>query len=363
MSHPTHSYAPLDSTPPNNPDITATESHYQPSSPPPLYSNSRGGSNSPPRGAGGYRPESMLYTKHSTSPSLSTTSEASLTALLSKYEHENEKDHTSESLGSDLRSISPVRNTFHYKGKRWLSVFRTLFALFNILVSIVAFVMIAIVIWGIYAKDKDNWQQPTSNPKDPNKPHPNRTYAFPQAIEPLPSNLILAASLFATVLNTITVFAPCWRSNKKFHKKRFAKSEIFEIIGNIIVVGAGAAGCYFAISTKSNLEHSLWGFTCDVTGNPAKYPQARLFAEIKYPNACNNYNAAVYSLLAVVALSAVTLGTFLINICLRKKRGEYRHDDSAFCVGVCDCCGACAGPLTDCAICCECCCICFQLCS
>ncbi|KAK6361349.1 hypothetical protein TWF730_005083 [Orbilia blumenaviensis] len=373
MSHPTHSYAPLDSTPPYHTDATVTESHYSPSTPPPLYSSPRLSSNSPPRGAGGYRPETMEYTKQATSDTSSSSA-----ALLSHSGHEAEKDSTSRgqfndydvdtsypSAGSEgrSRSLSPGKKSSHYRGKRWLSFFRTMSALFNIILSVVSFAMMAVVIWGIYAKNKDKWQQPTSNPTDPNNTPSDRSYAFPQNVEPLPNNLIFGASLFAFLFNMIAVFAPLWRSNKKFHKKRFAKSEIFEIIGNVAVVGAGAAGVYFAINTKSDLTRSLWGFTCSVTVYPTKYPQTKLFPDIKYVNACGNYSAAVYTLLGVVGLSAISLGTFLINFCLEKKKGEYRRDDSAFCVGVCDCCNACAGPLVDCLICFKGCLACFQLCS
>ncbi|KAK6520863.1 hypothetical protein TWF506_001106 [Arthrobotrys conoides] len=379
MSHPTHSYSPLDSTTPYNTSIA--EPQYPPSTPPPLYS---GNGYNPDPGSpsrGGYRPESMSYAKQeSTSPYLPGDA-SSTAALLPESEHEqsrekgaiptssydnyNDIDTSYPPTGnSDLRSrsLSPSpsrKESHHYQGKRYLSFIRTSFACINIFLSTASFITIALVIWGVYAQNKDKTRLAIS---DPSKPPKDLIRAFPKDIEPLPNNLIISASVFTMVASIVAALSPCWRSNKKFHKKRFAKSEIFEIILYIIIVATGAAAAYFAITSKTDQAHSLWGYTCKIANKTSTEPQRLVFTDIKFKNACSNYNSAVYTLMAFTAIAALMLGTFLVNLCLKKKKGEYRHDDSGFCMGVAECCGAFAGPIADCAIICECCFACCRLC-
>lgn len=219
-------------------------------------------------------------------------------------------------------------------------------------------ITIAIVIWGIYAQNKDKTRLAIS---DPNKPPKDLIRAFPKDIEPLPDNLTIAASALTMVFSIIAALAPCWRSSKKFHKKRFAKSEILEIILNIIIVAIGSAAAYLAVAAKADRTHSLWGYTCEIANRSSAEPQRLIFSDISYRNACNNYGGAVYTLMAFTAIAALTLGTFLINMCLKKKKGEYRRGGSKRYTGVCDCLGAFAGPIADCAIICECCCVCCRL--
>ncbi|KAF3082171.1 hypothetical protein TWF569_006385 [Orbilia oligospora] len=378
MSHPTHSYSPLDPSTPYNRDTSIAEPQYPPSTPPPLYSGHGYNSNPDSPSKGGYRPESMLYSKQeSTSPYLST--EASSTAALlpqSENEQVREKDTVPRSSydsyndidtsyppasNSDVRSrsLSPSLKGHHYKGKQYLGIIRCLFACFNMFISTASFILIAIVIWGIYSQNKEKTRLAIS---DPTKPPKDIIRAFPKGIEPLPNNLIITASVFTMVASIVAALAPCWRSNKKFHKKRFAKSEIFEIILNVIIVATGAAAAYFALTTKPDTAHSLWGYTCEIAKKASTEPQRLVFTDINFRNACSNYNAAVYTLMGFTGIAALTLGTFLVNFCLKKKKGEYRRDDSEAYTGVCECCGACAGPLVDCLIICQCFLACFQLC-
>lgn len=115
------------------------------------------------------------------------------------------------------------------------------------------------------------------------------------------------------------------------------------------------------MATKTDMKNSLWGYTCEIAKESSPEPQRLVFTDINYKNACSNYNAAVYILIAFTGIAALMLGTFLINICLKKKKGEYRHDDSELCTGVCDCFGGFAGLIADCAIICECCFACCRL--
>ncbi|EPS36362.1 hypothetical protein H072_10077 [Dactylellina haptotyla CBS 200.50] len=325
------SYAPLDSTgagqgdeynqrtlyqsgSPERPNITMTDSSYFPSSPPPLYSDSqRHGSNSPPRGGSpprtSYRPESMLYAKNTPmhSPSLSATSEASSAALLSSAERDAEKasispahdeEETSyQGYGQTSRSLSRSpspggHTTSHVRGKRFPSFFRSIFAFFNIILSLLTIVLIGIVL-SIYSSGKNKSVLPGVGPGG-SKPPANipPTYAFPQDINPLPINLIVGSSAFAFVFSITAILAPCWRSNKKFHKKRFAKSELIEILGNLIIVGAGAAAVYFSFDAKTDVNTGLWAYSCAVSKDTAKYQQTKLFPGVNYSNACGNYESS-----------------------------------------------------------------------
>ncbi|KAK6351416.1 hypothetical protein TWF718_004576 [Orbilia javanica] len=375
MSHSTHSYAPLDST-------TPYQTEHSPSTPPPLYSDHGPAPNSGSPSKGGYRPESMLYSKQeSSSPYLSGSGDASSASLLPQSERDiPEKDITSVSkyddtyndidtsyapVGGDSssnirsRGFSPSpsrKEPHHYKGKRWLLFTRTLFACLNLFISAAAFIAIALVIWGTYTKNKDKTRLTLSGP---NKPK-TVIRAFPKDIDPLPNNLLIASSLVTMFLSFIGSLAPCWRSIKHFHKKRFSKSEIYEIIVNIIIVAAGAPAAYFATTGKSDLNRSLWGYTCEIARS-TKEPQRLVFTEITYRNNCNNYGAAVYLVMTFTGFAALTLASFLINFCLKKKKGEFRHNESDLCVNICDCCGAIAGPIVDCAIVCQCCFACCRL--
>ncbi|KAF3936956.1 hypothetical protein ABW19_dt0207960 [Dactylella cylindrospora] len=391
------------STSPSYPDIVMTEPTYKsasfldpPSSPPPLYSytpssSSNSRDSSPPNG-GAYRPESMLYSRTAGrtgtpmhSPSLSAISDSSSIGLLTKSEQEAEKNYISASRDmdgdssyhgptpsdSDYEGEAADPTKSHVRGKRFLSYFRTLFALFNCILSLLSLVMIAIVIWGIYSPNKSL----TSHLPDDKTS--TAIHAFPQTLNPLPNNLIIGTSFIGLIFNITALLCPCWRSNKKFHKKRYSNSEVYEMLLNLVIIAAGAAGVYFSFNEKEDLEKSMWGYVCSRspshssssdTKTPSRspaasdsssgYPEAALFPDINYANACNNYNAAVYILLGVVILSAVSLMTFAVNPCLKRKKGEYKKDDSKYCTGVADCCGACGVSMIDCGACCGACCNC-----
>ncbi|KAK6503348.1 hypothetical protein TWF481_008371 [Arthrobotrys musiformis] len=373
MSHSTHSYAPLDSTPYN------TEPQYPPSTPPPLYSSNEPASHPDPPlnggGGGGYRTsQNMTYSKQE-SPYLPSGETSSTAALLSERDITekdtsitpsndkndfNDIDTSYPAIISSIRSrsISPGKS-YHYRGKRYLSLTRTIISCINIFLATASLIAIAIVIWGIYAKNKDKTRLSISAPNQPSK---EIIRAFPREVDTLPNNLIISASAFTMFSSLILSLVPCFRSEKKFHKKRLAISEIFEIVMYAITVAIGGAAGYFAMTGKSDTDHNLWGYVCKVTRDPSPQSQRLLFLnQISYRNACSNYDTSVYLLLAFTGLSALALATFLINICLKKKRGEYRRDDSEFCTSVCECCGACAGPIIDCAIICQCCFACCSL--
>ncbi|KAF3921962.1 hypothetical protein ABW20_dc0103269 [Dactylellina cionopaga] len=365
-------YAPLNET-----------ASYVPPTPPPLYptSETRTGSHSPPRG--NYRPESMHYSKPVQAAGAPTSlSEGASVALLSQSERDSEKAYISGSHdddGSGSRSSSPSSyKKSHIRGKRWLSFFRIVFAFITILLSIVSVALISIALFSIYSPSKDVYKTPTTATKDQKASagsNSDRIYAFPQTINQLPNYLIFGASLFAIFASITVVSAPCWRSNKKFHRTRFAKTEICEIIFNVIVVAVGAAAIYFAFSTKPNQETSLWGYSCSIssalnsTANATasgasvlakKYPQVALFPEINYQNACSDYEASVYTLLLVVIFTALGLATYLVNFCLKKGKGEYKHDDTKTFMNACDCCAICTPTPCDCAACFDCLCCCFS---
>ncbi|KAK6539672.1 hypothetical protein TWF694_009877 [Orbilia ellipsospora] len=315
-------------------------------------------------------PESMEYripTKdHSNHQSLS--SEAS---LLTQSERDAEKafispshehdDHgyadstikpRSKSPSSSISSSSSSKS--HIRGKSVLSWIRILLALFATLLSLLSFVLIAIVIWSIYTPAKSR-----SLPAPPSSKS-STIYAFPQDIKLLPNYLIIATNLFSLVFSIVSLTAPCWRSNKKFHKHRFSKSEILEITSNVIIVGAGAAAIYFSISgKKADAENSLWAYTCDVSSNSTRYiEQPKLFPDIKYSEACNDYESSFYTLLIGVVFAALSLASFLVNFCLKRKKGEYRRRDTQYCADSCDCCANCTSAVADCF---TCCCACFNI--
>ncbi|EWC46755.1 hypothetical protein DRE_04000 [Drechslerella stenobrocha 248] len=313
----------------------------------------------------GYRyEEGMRYSKPSIPEPEST--EATSTALLSQTDHDPEKHASTSSPSSSRAGNKPPSTPKEHKkntrlaGKENLTLIRFILFVLIIPIALVPAVTIAVATWSIYNPNKTTSTQATTRP--PNVP----IYAFPQSINLLPDHLILATALIAFFLSAIAVWSPLWRSSSKFHRKRYVRSEIIELVGLAVTLASGAAALYFAFTQKPDQKVSLWAFACSRSNASSAdnttfslYPEPDLFPNINYVNACRDYNVAVYMLCVVVALVAINLITYTVNPCLKRKWGKYQGDDGAGNAAMCDCCFNCASLGSDCLSvfqCCFCCC-------
>ncbi|KAK6355131.1 hypothetical protein TWF696_004254 [Orbilia brochopaga] len=329
-----------------SPSTGLAQSYYQasdlPTSPLPAYSDS---SNT------GYQTESMHYSKV-TDESKSTESPS--TGLLSQ----SEKDPESQQSRSHKCNDGLNHKNSHVRGKQWLLVLRLYLSPITTTLAVISCTTIAIAIFAIYRPSRTTFSEPTNNPD-------SRIYAFPQTINTLPETIIFAAAFFATIFNIAVLFIPICRSPTRFYNRRYSRSELLELTGHLAFIAAGAAGIYLAFTTKPNPDKSLWEFTCsrarraDGT-NPN--PEPSLFPEIRYTNACKDYDIAVYTLCAAVAFAVLNLVTYAVNACLKRRKGTYIERDDSACMDACETCGNCCSAVADCFIWLKCCFLCFELC-
>ncbi|KAF3902488.1 hypothetical protein ABW21_db0203265 [Orbilia brochopaga] len=335
-----------ESTPPS---AGLAQSYYQtgdlPTSPLPTYSDS---SNT------GYKTETMSYSKPADE---SKSTESPSTALLSQADKDPESPPQSRSCKSKSRL---THKNSYVRGKQYLSILRIYISPATIVVALVSSITIAIAFYAIYSPAKTSYSDPTNRPN-------SRVYAFPQTLDTLPETIMFAAGIFATIFNTALLFIPICRSERRFYHRRYSRSELLELFCHLVVIAAGAAGLYFAFTMKPDLDKSLWGFTCSRSAksadskdgkNPNKEPV--LFPDIRYTNACNDLNIGVYALVVAVALSFMNFITYMVNLCMKRRQGEYIEDDDSVYLDALDCCCNCCSAVADCFLWFQCC---FAICN
>lgn len=253
--------------------------------------------------------------------------------------------------GDDENSpaLQPEILGHHYSHKNSLTLLRTTLASFTVILAVLAFVFFALVIWGVYSPNRSL----TARYKGGTLP------AFPSDLASTDNNLLISSSALAIIFSLSITISPCWRSEKRYHQKRFARSELYELIGYLIIIGASVAGIYLTMTEKPNLQTSLYGFSCSRSSVEShrldvddEYPETDLFPNVDYAGACNKMEVGLWFLRVVVILAGVAAASFLFNPCLTKKKGPHKRRgdvwngsccmglpiDCSVCLGACFCC-------------------------